>query len=162
MDLLCARNSVVEISRICLTLRGRLLNLPLEMSRNWFGGTAGFLVAAVLAGCGANPFREEPPEVIVKQRAQERWNALVAGDLTKAYSYMSPASRQAISPELFRNSIRLGFWKSAEVGAVTCDKDACEAVVQMTYTYRGTKVSTPFRETWVHSDGNWWHVFKPT
>lgn len=156
------RHSVAEISRICLTLAPSLLTLPLEMSRNGIRSAVGLVVVVGLAGCAGVLPLQAAPEEIVKQRAQERWNAMLAGELNKAYSYMSPASREAISPELFRSSVRLGFWRAAEVNAVTCIQDACEATVQVTYQYRGSSVRTPVRETWVRTEGNWWHVFKPT
>jgi hypothetical protein len=139
-----------------------LLNLPLETRRNGVCAVGGFLVVAVLAGCAGGPAREASPEEVVKQRSEQRWAAMVAGDLTKAYSYMSPASRESISPELFRNSIRVGFWKAAQVDNVACEADACEVTVQVTYVFRGSTVRSPLRETWVRSEGNWWHVFKPT
>jgi hypothetical protein len=132
------------------------------MRREWLITASGFLVAAMLAGCAGGPSAGAAPEEVVKQRAQQRWDAMVAGDLTKAYTYMSPASRQSISPELFRNSIRLGFWKSAVVEGATCEQDACQVVVQVGYQYRGSTVRAPVRETWVKSEGEWWHVFTPT
>lgn len=172
MNLLRGCHSVAEISRIRLTLGRSLLTLPHKMrwtSMKLVVGqgskavAAGSILAAFLvASCGTAPTREEAsPEVAVKQRAQARWDAMVAGDLPKAYSYMSPASREVISLEAFRNSVRLGFWKKAEVTGVTCEKDACDVVVQLTYSYRGSTTQTPARETWVKSDGAWWHVFKP-
>ena len=160
MTLLRIRHSVVEISRNCLTLARTLLNLPLEMRWKRVGSAGAMVVATALCGC-AGMTSSEAPEVIVKQRAQDRWNAMIAGDLTKAYSYMSPASRTSISPELFRNSVRPGFWKSAEVESAQCVKDACDVVVQVTYQSRGSSIRTPVKETWVNSEGGWWHVFKP-
>lgn len=173
MVLLRARHSVVEISRICLTLVLNLLTLPLKMRSgstvNRSPGPArtavaagGILAAFLVASCGPMPVREEAsPEVVVKQRAQARWDALVAGDISKVYGYMSPASREVISLEAFRNSIRPGFWKKADVTGVTCEKDACDVTVQLTYSFRGSTTQTPSRETWVKSGGAWWHVFKP-
>lgn len=172
MFLLRKHHTVAEISRICLTLSRTLLTLPLKSgwdSMMWNGTrrvlkavAAGSFLAVAVAGCGTAPTKAEaPPEGIVKQRSQERWDAMVAGDLEKVYAYMSPAGRQTISLEAFRNSVRPGFWKKAEVTGVTCEKDACDVTLQLTYVYRGSTIQTPARETWVRSDGAWWHVFKP-
>jgi hypothetical protein len=171
--MLLLRHSVVEISRICLTVGRTLLTLPLKfhwestMSRTsrrarTAVAAGSFLAVAMIASCGTAPVQEDAsPEVVVKQRAQARWDAMVAGDLDKAYAYMSPTSREMIPLQAFRNSIRIGFWKKAQVSGITCDKDACDVTVDLTYSYRGSTIQTPARETWVKSDGAWWHVFKP-
>ena len=132
-------------------------------ARSSLAGAVGSLVlASMLAACGATPGKgEAPPEEIVKARAQERWSALVAGDLPKVYGYMSPAAREALSLEAFRDSIRVGFFKKADVVKVECQTDVCDVQLQVTYVYRGSSVVTPVRESWIRSDGGWWHVFKP-
>lgn len=131
--------------------------------RSSLAGTVGSLVlASMLAACGAAPGKKEaPPEELVKARAQERWGALIEGDVPKVYGYMSPAAREALSLEAFRNSIRLGFFKKADVVKVDCQPDVCDVQLQVTYVYRGSSIVTPVRESWIRSDGGWWHVFKP-
>lgn len=165
------RHTVVEISRICLTLGFNLLTLALEMRRDTaFGTTRGSLagvvgslvLASMLAACGAAPGKKEaPPEELVRARAQERWSALIAGDVPKVYGYMSPAAREALSLEAFRDSIRLGFFQKADVVKVECQPEVCDVQLQVTYVYRGSSIVTPVRESWIRSDGGWWHVFKP-
>lgn len=148
-----------------------MLTLPLEMRRdtarkgprsNLAGAVGNLLLVAMLAACSGKATKQEaPPDELVKARAQERWSALIAGDVPKVYGYMSPAAREAMSLEAFRNSIRLGFFQKADVVKVDCQPDVCDVQLQVTYVYRGSSIVTPVREAWIRSDGGWWHVFKP-
>ena len=108
------------------------------------------------------PAKELPPEEAVKARVQERWAAMVQGDTAKAYAFMSPSAREAISLEAFRASVRPGFFKQAEVVKVECQPEVCDVELRVTYVYRGSSIVTPVRESWVRSGGGWWHVFKPS
>ena len=132
-------------------------------TRGSLAGMVGSLVlASMLAACGAAPGKKEaPPEELVRARAQERWSALIAGDVPKVYGYMSPSAREALSLEAFRDSIRLGFFQKADVVKVECQPEVCDVQLQVTYVYRGSSIVTPVRESWIRSDGGWWHVFKP-
>jgi hypothetical protein len=135
-----------------------------KATRSSLAGAVGSLVlASMLAGCGSLGGKKEgPPDELVKARVQERWSALIEGDVPKVYGYMSPAAREAMSLEAFRNSIRLGFFKKADVVKVECQPEVCDVQLQVTYVYRGSSVVTPVRESWIRSDGGWWHVFKPS
>jgi hypothetical protein len=154
--------------RIRLTLPFFLLSLPFEMSREarrksprWAGcGTWLGCFAVLLAGCAGAPVAEGPPEKIVAQSAQARWNALIAGDVSTAYSYLSPASKEAYSLELYRNSIRPGFWQKAEVKAVKCEPEVCEVTLDVSYRFRRSPITTALKETWIRSGGTWAYVFK--
>jgi hypothetical protein len=127
------------------------------------GATVGVLVlASLLAACGSAPKQPQvPPEQAVRALAQERWNALIAGDVPKVYGYMSPAAREALSLEAFRGAIRVGFFQKADVVKVECQPDVCDVQLQVAYVYRGSSVVTPVRESWIRSGDGWWHVFKP-
>jgi hypothetical protein len=163
-------NSVVENMRIRLTLPFFLLSLPLGTLLKarpprgcetvGAGGLAGFLVLAILAGCAGAPVSEGPPEKIVGESAQARWNALIAGDVSAAYAYLSPASKQTYSLELYRNSIRPGFWQKVVVKEVKCEPEVCEVSLEVSYRFRGTPITTPLKETWIRSGGTWGYVFK--
>jgi hypothetical protein len=163
-------HSVAEISKNCLTLASNLLTLPLEMRRDiaWkcrpgrVATVGALILASLLAACGSAPKQAQvPPEQAVKALAQERWNALIAGDVSRVYGYMSPAARQALSLEAFRDSIRLGFFQKADVVKVECQPDVCDVQLQVAYVYRGSSIVTPVRESWIRSGDGWWHVFKP-
>ena len=162
------RNTVAEISRICLTLGINLLTLPLEMHRDTSRSgprsrIAGVVLASMLAACGSVPGKEEAkPEAVVRALAQERAKAVVAGDVARIYGYLSPTTREAMSLDAFRNTIRAGFWTQAEVVKVDCQPEVCDVELQVTYVYRGSSIVTPVRESWIRSGGGWWHVYKPT
>ena len=112
---------------------------------------------AVLAGCGALDLRDD--DVVVKERAQARWDALVKGDVRGAYQYLSPSSRAVLTSEAYAASIRQGFWKSAKVNSVTCGtKDNCEAHVTIEYEFQGRRTKTPLNETWIREGSEWWYL----
>ena len=119
------------------------------------------LVAALLlsasAGCATLDLRDD--DVVVKQRAQARWDALVKGDTKAAYEYLSPGSRAALGLDAYAGSLRMGFWKSAKVDSVTCaTKDNCEAHVTIEYEFQGRRTKTPLTETWIREDSQWWYL----
>jgi hypothetical protein len=131
----------------------------------WVAKGVAVCFAAALAGCAAQPeTRANEPkraETVVVERAQARWNALVAGKLSEAYQFYSPASREAFGYEDFIRSIRLGFWKSAQVEKAVCEnQDACVADVYIEYSYKGSMIRAPISETWIRKDGTWWYVLK--
>jgi hypothetical protein len=124
---------------------------------------AGAVLASMLAACSSAPGREEAkPEAVVGALSQQRANAYMAGDVAKVYGYLSPATREAMSLDAFRNVIRPGFWTQAKVVKVECQPEVCDVELQVTYVYRGSSVVTPVRESWIRSNGGWWHVYKPT
>jgi hypothetical protein len=146
----------------------RVLNSLIRRSAGtvpgWAAKAAAICLAAGIAGCAAPEAGRAVPqsaESIVGERAQARWNALIAAKLPEAYQFYSPASRDVMGYEDFIRSIKLGFWKSAQVEKVVCGgTDACEAQVSIEYSYKGTLVKTPISETWIRKDGTWWYVQK--
>jgi hypothetical protein len=120
-----------------------------------------WLLPALLAGCAA--LSPAPPEVVVKQRAQERWAALIAGDWDKAYGYMAPSYRALVERKRFANQFGGGAaWEGVEVLSVTCgQEDRCTALIKISFrpilgVRRGEPMSTHFDETWIREDGHWW------
>ena len=127
------------------------------------------LTAAALAGvltlaaCASTP---ATPEDQLRQRAQARWNALVANDFAKAYTYAPPSFRAVTNPQDYRT--RFGpaaSWKSAWVHDVTCEAERCTVSVRVTLNVRAPQFATKLpnietytQETWVREDGQWWHV----
>jgi len=118
---------------------------------------AGVLVA--LAGCAGVAPRS--PEDAVRARAQERWDALLKGDFSAAYGFLSPGSREVVSEKNYAGGLRRDFWKSARVEKVDCpSKDACQATVAIEYEFQGRRTKTPLGESWVREGSNWWYVQK--
>jgi hypothetical protein len=119
------------------------------------GFVAAFLVA-FLGGCATPPPPRDPAEV-VKQRAQARWNALVQGDVKAAYEFFSPGSRATMSLADFASGIKVGFWKAVTVDKVECKSaESCDASSTVEYEFRGSRIKTPFKETWVREGSDWW------
>lgn len=98
---------------------------------------------------------------IVKQRSQERWDALVKGDLAKAFGYFSPGSRAVLQIDKWSSTVKTGFWKSAVVEKAECaSADSCDAIATIEYELQGRRMKTPLRETWIREGSNWWYVQK--
>ena len=113
---------------------------------------------AVVLGCAAVATR---PEVEVRNRAQERWNQLVKGEVISAYQFLSPASRAVLKAEDYVSSIRRNFWKSAEVKQVQCaTPDSCVVDVLIEYEYGGNRMKAGLQESWIKERSEWWYVQK--
>ncbi len=100
-------------------------------------------------------------EDIVRERAQSRWKARLAGDLETAYSYASPAYRSAFDVKAFgeRFGMGLAHWQTAEVTDVSCREAVCDVVVHITYTtpaIKGRVLSSDLTERWVLEEDQWW------
>lgn len=115
----------------------------------------------VLSGCAL--LKPPPPEEVVRERAQARWNALLAGKFEDAYQFLSPASRNVVSLQRFRASIGgADTWKGAEVHKVTCSQaDRCTVSIKVSYSaiLRGRSlgtIDTSVEETWLLDAGQWW------
>jgi hypothetical protein len=97
----------------------------------------------------------------VRALAQGRWDALLRGDVTAAYGYLSPASRASMPLLQYQQRLRIGFWKRAVVETVSCEPEVCKVGVNITYDYKLAKgVESSLSESWVKEDGKWWYVLK--
>ncbi len=107
---------------------------------------------------------ESANERLVRERAQARWDQLLAGNIENAYSYHSPASKQAMPFDLYKSKIRLGSWKSARARRSDCvDSNRCTVYVGVTMKVAGGRVGvldheSSVTEDWVLVDGQWWFV----
>ena len=118
------------------------------------------LATVLLAGCAA--LSPAKPEDLVRQRAQARWDALLAGEWGKAYRYMAPSYRALVQEKRYANQFGGGAgWVAAEVVNVNCQEDRC--AVRMKITFRpimgvrsGDTAATHFDETWIREEGEWW------
>lgn len=126
---------------------------------------AGVLVALLvvgLAGCSGIVQKaggRQDPRQQVRELAVLRWNALLAGDLARAYEYLSPGTRDVMSLDLYKKKIRTGGWKKASVDTVLCEQDRCEVMMVVEYSYRDIKsIETRLSEVWLQEGGKWWYV----
>ena len=128
-----------------------------------------WLALVVLSGCSTfgGVTKDSPLEVkqaMVKERAGARWAAMIKGDIDGAYAFLSPTSRQAVSPEALASRVGATKYRAATVESVTCEAESCKVEIQLTYDYpvqgktmRG--IQTPLTETWVFDKGNAWLVY---
>jgi len=123
-------------------------------------GFGAVLVSSLVAVACATLDSRPAPEV-VKERAQARANALVAGDSRAVYGYFTPATRQTLKYEDFASSAQSRFWKAATVDKVECEKpDVCTARMTIEYVYKGARIKSPLQETWVQEGKDWWYAAK--
>ena len=162
------RNSVVNTYRIRLTSLPILNSLSPKNAKRLrdfavkAAGTASVFLGGLalgLAGCASVDSRPDPEAL--KERAQARWNALVSGDLRKAYGFLSPTTRAAMTPEAYAGGVRKGFWKSVTVDNVQCESaTVCDAHLTVEYAHLGRTTKTPMKETWIKDGSTWWFVQK--
>lgn len=109
------------------------------------------------------------PEDQVRQRATERWQALVKGEFIRAYEYNTPGFKAVVTPDGFRN--RFGgavTWVRAEVIGVNCpDVNKCVSSIKLEFKPAlamsfGTKepLTNYLDETWLREEGQWWFFQK--
>jgi len=137
------------------------------------------VVASVLTACGATAPSKKAglaPEEAIAQRAKARWDAIIAKEYEKAYSFMTAGARATTPFDNYANRLAMSAvqWKNAEVEQVTCEEaDVCVARVRIESKIRspsagGTGVgmltsNRPVLEDWLRgSDGQWYFLPKTT
>ncbi|MCB1915074.1 MAG: hypothetical protein KDG52_05090 [Rhodocyclaceae bacterium] len=135
------------------------------------GRPAGRLLSLLLvAGLGACASLSSPPpttEERVGERARTRWEALVAQDWEKAYSFASPAYRSAIDLNGFKSRHSGGavVWQGVKGVSSECGDEICDVQVEVAFepaVQKGFKgLSTTVNEKWLLEDGQWWIQLKP-
>ncbi len=118
---------------------------------------------AACAGTGGGPV-----EQTVEERAQERWDHLLARDFEEAWALYTPGFRSQTDPRAFAGALsnRPVRWLGAVVRPDSdCDGDRCRVVVDVTYQPIGApagqgrlRMTRPVDETWIRVDGQWWFV----
>jgi len=122
------------------------------------------LLAALLlaSGCGDRRSAEE----IVTERAQARWDAIIAEDYQAAWEMHSPGFRQRVSiRDFIRQQADLPFsYDRAVVEEVRCENERCEVKVLINFTLvagqrfiRGMRSEQTISEVWILSDSKWWY-----
>jgi hypothetical protein len=103
------------------------------------------------------------PEEQVRQRAGERWQALVGGDFNRAYSYNTADFRALVTPAVYRGRTGSAVtWVGSEVVNVKCPEPTkCTALVRIDFTslkggQSGNKMNIHTDETWLLENGQWW------
>lgn len=123
---------------------------------------AGFIaVSLLLVSCATAVKQSRPDEEVVKERAQERWDAMVKGDFSAGYQFVSPAGKSVYSEEQYEGGYKRDFWTGANVEKVDCTTPGlCEVDVLIAYKLRAMEMKAPLRERWVKQDSQWWFVLE--
>lgn len=124
------------------------------------------MAAALIGGCTSET-RQAAPEQTVEERAQARWDYLVARNPGEAWEFLTPGYRERTSRDHYARlmSGRPVRWQSAEVLGADCEGDRCEVQARVTYNVPGARhgqdrliLDRTLQEVWVRIDGQWWHV----
>jgi hypothetical protein len=125
----------------------------------------------VVAGCAGAPMEPQTaattktPAVATKtstveERAQRRWDLMLAGRLEGAYDMLTATSREAVSLDQYRSGNRGTYWEKVVVTGKNCDGDVCEVELEMTYNLRDiTGLKRQLKESWVKSDDQWYLIY---
>ncbi len=156
---------MTEASSIDHNRRNRLGQGHVAGHTDWrlrFSRLFAMVAALTLAACastGAGPDAEQQ----VRQRATERWQALVKGEFTRAYSYNTPGYRAVVSADTYRSRFGTAVtWLGSEVVTLRCPETTrCEARLRIEFkpllsSKFGDKIFTHVDETWLFEDGQWW------
>ena len=97
----------------------------------------------------------------VQERAQARWQAIVAGELDTAYTFANPGFRSTITPEFHHHRLVSGIeWQAAEIHQVECQTQRCTVSVNVTYEVTEPPTGIAFDETleeiWIFVNDQWW------
>ena len=134
------RNSVVNFYRFCLTALSILNSLPSNVLRRI--ALAGLAIS--VAACATLDPR--PKEQVVKERAEARAKAMIAGDFRGVYEFYSPVARKTMKYEDFVLGTRMNTWKGATVDKVQCSSDeVCDVDLTIDFAHRLGKIKGPVR-----------------
>jgi hypothetical protein len=123
------------------------------------------IVTLLLSACAATQTNDNG----IEERAQARWDALLAKDYATAYSFYSPGYRSSTTVVDFEISqrVRRVTWIDAKVGESSCTADVCtistlatHRVVRPVPGITAWENDNLITEQWVRSNGEWWFVPK--
>jgi hypothetical protein len=115
----------------------------------------------VLAGCATTP-GTAAKEDLVRQRAAQRAEAYLKGDIPASYAMLTPSYRKLRNLEAYTRTFGSGArWQNAEVSTVACTEQRCIVGLKVRVKplipgmFNDT-ITVQFEETWLLEDGNWW------
>ncbi|MDQ5769549.1 hypothetical protein [Thiothrix subterranea] len=122
------------------------------------------LASALLAACS-------PAESVLTGYAEQRWDALIKGNLEQAYGYYTEAFQATTPFDVFqRNTPSTGLWSKAQVQKVECEASGkrCSVDVKVTVSLKMRGLSQPVdtsdivKETWIKDSwfSDWRYVKK--
>lgn len=118
----------------------------------------GMIIASTVSGCASLGLFQTPEER-VEQRAQERLDALMARDMEKAFSFLSPAYRKTTTWQRFSGKYAgVTNWREATIKSVECEVDRCDVNISIRYQMIRPKVENTRtqKEVWIEVGGEWY------
>lgn len=115
-------------------------------------------LALLLSGCAGVP-QADDPETLVKQRAQQRLDLLMAGRVEESFRYTTPAYQQGRGLAFYTRAYAgVSSWNKAEVTGVNCTGARCEVSLRVRYPAirGGFENERSLDERWIEVDGNWY------
>lgn len=119
-----------------------------------------------VAGCASVPAQNDRAAAEVMRKANQRWQALIDGEIKAAYEMTAPSYRGLVSLQAFRRNFGSGPWLEAQALQAECELEKCNVRIRMTYAspmpkLNGGKMTTSILETWIKEDGQWWFLPRP-
>lgn len=104
-------------------------------------------------------------EQAVMKRAQERWDALVARDFERAWTYLQPAAREKTKQQDYKAHFGDALvWKEATARNAKCLTTRCGVFVRITsknmapnFARQIPELTSHMTEEWVKEEGQWWY-----
>jgi hypothetical protein len=148
----------------------RVLGHQAAFVARWLAPTVAAAAAlALVCGCASTFWglsKDSPAaakQAAVGKRAEERWAAIIRGDIPAAYAYFSPASRKVVPERDFAAQMSRFPYRGARVDKVECEAEACTVSLTLTYDnpqMRMTNVPTSLQENWIIERGDAWLVYR--
>lgn len=135
------------------------------------GFIAACWVAFSLAGCATDPadsasWQERQTERL-STRAEARWDAIIKGEIDRAYLFLSPEYRSVVSLQQYKVKFgRTLEWRMAHTERVRYDDPNVASVFMEVFyrTYLPGAKGEPYEskkiltEKWLFKDGEWWYT----
>ena len=135
------------------------------------------VLSLVLGACGQQGGDEQTAtevgveslskEQLLARRAEDRWQALIAWDMEKAYGYLSPGTRQTLPLSVYAKKKTMAplQYKGAVVKSTQCEDQVCALKLELNYIYQGSvsamqgqEMTSTITEKWIAADDNWFYV----
>ena len=122
------------------------------------------LCANLLVACATTDHKSSP-EQLVQERAQARWDALLADRIDDAYGYFAPGYRTGLSLADYHRRLasRRIMYTGAEVTGSTCAETNCKVQITVDFAVMGAlpgvprmDSTSPVEEDWVFTAGDWY------
>ncbi|MDB4261694.1 hypothetical protein N9878_02370 [bacterium] len=127
------------------------------------------LMLGLLVACSQQDSLSEEQVGALEDRVHARWESLIARDFKRAWSFGTPAFKQAFPQKLYPLKFSYSLdWELTSIEVVNYDAPAAVASVVVRVMSKPTKqtsaasravgaVPVTFREQWILIDGEWWY-----